>query len=247
MVIQSPTLLAYGRQLQEDDQCHTPDPWCNIPQAQLCKDHTRSIIHVDIVNSSPFTPVSTDPDEPLILTPAMLTQKFGIPLVPPGNFDDGDLFLRQWWQVQSLASTFLMTWRREYLSGLQGHQKWWTERPNLMDGDVVLLKDSLLKRQKWPAGRITKTSLSDDGKVRKVEVNLSKTVYQNCFVWHLTDARWGVWGNQICFALQLSHPTGCFVYFIFRFVLNCDYHTLVVTLYVLFLSTSETGSEVISF
>lgn len=130
---------------------------------------------MDIVNSSPLTPVFTDPEEPLILTPAMLlTQKFGIPLVPPGNFDDGDLFQHQWWQVQSLANTFLMTWRKEYLSGLQGHQKWRTERPNLMDGDVVLLKDSLVKRQKWPTGLITKTSPSDDGKVRKVEVKLVK-------------------------------------------------------------------------
>ena len=39
-----------------------------------------------------------------------------------------------------------------------------------MDGDVVLLRDSLVKRHNWPTGMITRTFPSDDGKVRKVEV-----------------------------------------------------------------------------
>lgn len=126
-----------------------------------------------IVNSRPLTSVSTDPDEPLILTPAMLlTQKIAVLPVPPGNFDDSNIFRRQWHQVQSLANTFWERWKREYLSSLQGRKKWRTERPNLMDGDVVLMKDNSLKRHDWPTGLITRTFPSDDGKVRKVEVKV---------------------------------------------------------------------------
>lgn len=126
-----------------------------------------------IVNSRPLTSVSTDPDEPLILTPAMLlTQKIAVLPVPPGNFDDSNIFRHQWHQVQSLANTFWERWKREYLSSLQGRKKWRTERPNLMDGDVVLMKDNSLKRHDWPTGLIIRTFPSDNGKVRKVEVKV---------------------------------------------------------------------------
>lgn len=46
-----------------------------------------------IVNAWPLTTVSTDPEHPVILTPAMLlTQKYGMPPVPPGQFESRDLF-----------------------------------------------------------------------------------------------------------------------------------------------------------
>ena len=128
-----------------------------------------------IVNSRPLTSVSADPDEPLILTPAMLlTQKVGLPQVPPGNFENTDLFRSQWRRVQSLANAFWDRWRREYLCSLQGRPKWRKERPNLMAGDLVLMKDNSVKRHDWPTGLITKTFPSDDGKVRKIEVKVMK-------------------------------------------------------------------------
>lgn len=63
-----------------------------------------------IVNARPLTAVSTDPEHPEILTPAMLlTQKVAMPLVPPGHFDDRDLFRTQWRCVQYLANCLLGT------------------------------------------------------------------------------------------------------------------------------------------
>lgn len=78
-------------------------------------------------------------DQPVILTAAMLiTQKVDTPPVLPGQFDDSDLLRSQWWWVQSLANTFWDCWK-EYITGLQGHRKWRTKRPNPQEGDVVLL------------------------------------------------------------------------------------------------------------
>lgn len=123
-----------------------------------------------IINARPLTPVSTDPDAPFLLTPAMLlTQKGAVP-PPPGEFSDRDLHQSQWRQVQARASTFWTRWRREYLPTLQSRRKWVGEHRNLQQGDVVLLKDSQAARNEWPLALVTATYPSQDGKVRKVEV-----------------------------------------------------------------------------
>ena len=95
-----------------------------------------------IINSRPLIPVSSDPEAPLILTPAMLlTQKIGTPPIPPGNFLDTNLLKHEWKRVQALADAFWARWKLEYLNTLQSRQKWHTKKPNLKDGDIVLLKD----------------------------------------------------------------------------------------------------------
>ncbi|XP_035860336.1 uncharacterized protein LOC118495618 [Sander lucioperca] len=100
-----------------------------------------------IVNARPLIPVSTNPEAPLILTPSMLlTQKTGVSLSPASNFSKGDLLKNQWKRVQALAETFWARWRREYLSTLQCRQKWQSQKPNLKEGDVILMEDSQTKR-----------------------------------------------------------------------------------------------------
>lgn len=69
-----------------------------------------------ILNTRPLTPVSTDPDNPTILIPAIiLIQKMTAVTAPPGDFDRKDLHKNQWKQVQCLAESFWKRWRQEYL------------------------------------------------------------------------------------------------------------------------------------
>ncbi|KAL4006296.1 aggrecan 1 [Sarotherodon galilaeus] len=128
-----------------------------------------------IINARPLVPISTDPDSPAVLTPAMLiTQKMSAVSAPLGNFSSGQLFGKQWKHVQHLADTFWKRWKGEYLSTLQSRAKWTVTRPNVKEGDVVLLKDSQASRNEWPMGLIVKTFPSSDKKVRKVEVRTVK-------------------------------------------------------------------------
>ena len=137
-----------------------------------------------IVNSRPLTPISTDPESPFLLTPAMLlTQKVCTLRPPPGDFTDSNLHRQQWRQVQHLADTFWSRWRREYLATLQSRSKWQEERQNLKEGDVVLLKDAQAKRNDWPMALVTNALASSDGRVRKVELRVAsngtiKTFYR---------------------------------------------------------------------
>ena len=126
-----------------------------------------------IINARPLVPISTDPDSPAVLTPAMLlTQKVNAVCAPSGNFSSGQLFGKQWKHVQNLADTFWKRWKGEYLSTFQSRAKWTETRPNVEEGDVVLLKDSQVSRNEWPMGLIVKTFPSSDKKVRKVEVRI---------------------------------------------------------------------------
>ncbi|KAJ8015814.1 hypothetical protein DPEC_G00000260 [Dallia pectoralis] len=120
--------------------------------------------------------LSTDAEMPQVLSPAMLlTQKASIAPAPPGDFKVDHLHKSQWRQVQSLADCFWKRWRQEFLATLQPRRKWAEVRPNLQEGDVVLLRDCQVKRNEWPIGLITKTMPSSDDRVRKVMV---KTVKQ---------------------------------------------------------------------
>lgn len=76
----------------------------------------------------------------------LLTQKIDPVSPPPGEHDLKDLYSKQWKQVQALADAFWKRWRQEYLASLQPRQKWHVDKPNLSEGDVVLLKDAQVKR-----------------------------------------------------------------------------------------------------
>lgn len=119
-----------------------------------------------IVNNRPLVPVSTDAEDPFILTPAtLLTQKCGPLSSTSGEFDSKDLFKCQWRYVQSLASTFWDQWRKQYLSTLQSRTKWISSKPNITPGSVVLMRDEQSKRNEWPLGVITQVFPSKDGKI----------------------------------------------------------------------------------
>ena len=124
-----------------------------------------------IMNSRPLTPVSTDPEAPKILSPSMiLTQKPSPLPPPPGKFTPKDLYAAQWRQVQYLANVFWARWKREFLPLLQVRRKWTQDRPNLREGDLVLLKDKEVARNEWPIALVTQVFPSKDSKVRKIEV-----------------------------------------------------------------------------
>lgn len=47
------------------------------------------------------------------------------------------------------------------------------KRPNLKEGDVVLLKDKQARPHEWSMGRIRKAFQSNDGLVQKVDVKVT--------------------------------------------------------------------------
>jgi hypothetical protein len=157
----------------------------NILNAMIAEVANRQLTHevlstlmaevTSILNNRPLLPVSSDPSAPEILTPATILSLKSLPLqAPPGQFTTKDLHTAQWRQVQFLANLFWSRWRKEFLPTLQPRRKWQRDSPNMKEGDVVLLREKETHRNEWPLARVIKTYPSDDGKVRKVDVETAR-------------------------------------------------------------------------
>lgn len=123
-----------------------------------------------IVNSRPLVPVSTDPEDPLPLSPSLILTHKPDNTVDCLPTDSKDLLRSQWRRVQHLADTFWKRWRTQYLQTLQNYRKWKQKKRNLVIGDVILLKDNSVTRNSWPLGRVVRVFPSADGQVRKEEI-----------------------------------------------------------------------------
>ncbi|KAK2568829.1 hypothetical protein P5673_006874 [Acropora cervicornis] len=133
-----------------------------------------------IVNARPVLPVPSDPEMPEILTPVTL-------LTQNSRAFSTDLYSKQWRQVQHLANMFWTRWHKQYLPNLQPRRKWQGETRNLKEGDLVLLHCKESPRNYWPLARITKASISTDGKVRKVEMMTAKDASTKSYTRPVTE------------------------------------------------------------
>ena len=120
-----------------------------------------------ILNDRPLTPVSSDPRDPLALTPNMVLLMKSNRCLPVGVFNKDDVYAKRWWkQIQYLADVFWRRWLREYLPLLQKRQKWQRKITNVKKGDVVLVASDHSPRGQWPLARVDEVNYGRDGLVR---------------------------------------------------------------------------------
>ncbi|XP_064556716.1 uncharacterized protein LOC135441151 [Drosophila montana] len=126
------------------------------------------VCHIaSIINSRPLFPLSEDPADLDVLTPAHF-------LIggPSSSFDEPDVIHLQfdrldgWQRVTHLQQLFWSRWREEYLTLLQQRSKWRTPKPGLCVNDIVLVKDENLPPLRWPLARITELIVGNDGVAR---------------------------------------------------------------------------------
>lgn len=97
-----------------------------------------------IINNRPLVSVSTDATTPFILTPAtLLTQKTPDACVAR-EFTNKDLYNVY---MRSLIDFGPDGMENTCLPCLQNRRKWTDARPNLKEGDVVLLRDKSVHRK----------------------------------------------------------------------------------------------------
>ncbi|XP_036347061.1 uncharacterized protein LOC118756403 isoform X2 [Rhagoletis pomonella] len=120
-----------------------------------------------IVNSHPLCPITENPHDLDVLTPAHFL--IGGPLVAitePNVTHLNMNCLSRWQRICQMQQIFWQKWSTSYLSLLQERSKWRTATPNVQQGAMVLLKDDNLPPLKWTLGRIERSFTGDDGYVR---------------------------------------------------------------------------------
>ena len=130
-----------------------------------------------IVNSRPLTKLSMDINDDLPLTPSHFLSTAALPNISPGNFTSADGFRRKWKHIQYLTDMFWRRYIRSYMTELQRRQKWHQARPNLKEGDLVLIVGENVPRRLWPLGIIKAVNTGRDGLVRSCRVKTRATEF----------------------------------------------------------------------
>lgn len=110
------------------------------------------------------------------LTPNhLLASKTSVVLSPPRNFQRPDLYSsKRWRRVQYFTNQFWFRWQRDYFTLQYKRKKWNTLQRNSQVGDMVILHNDDLSRNRWPLAKITKVLPSKDGPVRKVQLLIKR-------------------------------------------------------------------------
>ena len=130
-----------------------------------------------IINSRPLTTASGEPGDLEPLTPNhILTTKSTVILPPPGKFQQNDVYmLRRWRRVQHLANLFWSRWKKEYLVVMQERSKWQNPQRNLVEGDIVLIREENVPRNFWSLALVLQVEPNGQGLVRSAVVKTQAT------------------------------------------------------------------------
>jgi hypothetical protein len=132
-----------------------------------------------ILNSRPITPNSSDPRDLSTLTPRHFLIGQPIHALPELEITEVQINrLNRWQLIWQCHQSYWKRWSREYLSTLQGRQKWFKTFLNLMIGDMVIVEAPSRPPTEWRLGRITEVHPGSDDVVHVVSVPL-RTVSTN--------------------------------------------------------------------
>lgn len=125
-----------------------------------------------VLNSRPISPLSSDPEDLLPLTPGHFL--IGRPLCALPEHDYTEIAtnrLTKFKHIQQIIQHFWCRWYKEYISGLQSRQKWKYPVTNVIKiGTLVIIKEDNLPPLKWKLGRIHQLHPGEDNIVRVVSV-----------------------------------------------------------------------------
>lgn len=131
------------------------------------------------LNSRPICQLSSDPNDPQVLTPGHFL--IGAPLnslpEPDYNHVPGNR-LNRWQLTQQCVQRVWHHWSRDYLNQLQQRKKWNTPSPNLQPGMLMLLKDDNTSPLQWRLATIEEIHPGPDGLVRVASVRTTSGVFK---------------------------------------------------------------------
>lgn len=132
-----------------------------------------------VMNTRPLCrTLSSDPSEPLALTPAHFLNYTPLKYLPAKEITEDRVHLLSRHEfLDKLVQSFWKRWRAEYLHTLQSRQKWNTPSDPITVGTVVILKTENAPPLHWPLGVVTEVFPDSNGVTRVVRVKTASGLY----------------------------------------------------------------------
>lgn len=135
-----------------------------------------------VLNSRPLTPLSSEPDDYMPLTPGHFIIGRPLTSLPSPDYQDmPNNRLTRFQQIEKLRQHFWSRWSKEYVSELQQRIKWRTNKDALKINSLVLLKEDNSPPLKWRLGRVVAVYPGTDGIVRVADVRTATGVVRRSF------------------------------------------------------------------
>ncbi|KAG7198908.1 hypothetical protein KM043_015726 [Ampulex compressa] len=131
-----------------------------------------------VLNAKSLTPLSSDPSDLNVLTPAhFLIGGSMTTTVEPDLTDTPINWLSRWQHLEQQKQHFWRRWSKEYLHHLMQRPKWTiTSTRPLRSGDMVIVREDNLPPLQWLLGREEKTVPRADGEVRAATIRTSRGI-----------------------------------------------------------------------
>ncbi|XP_058789062.1 uncharacterized protein LOC131663025 [Phymastichus coffea] len=132
-----------------------------------------------ILNSRPLYAISTDPNDPLAVTPAHILIGRPFNFLPENDFvsvPDNRLTTYQF--ITKVRQDFWKRWHKEYLYELQVRQKWLHSNIELKPGLVVVLLEDNPSCVRWPLGVVEEVHPGSNGIARVARVKIASGTYK---------------------------------------------------------------------
>lgn len=132
-----------------------------------------------VMNTRPLCrTLSSDPCEPLALTPAHFLNYTPLKYLPAREVKENRLsLLSRHDLLDKLVQSFWRRWRSEYLHTLQTREKWNTPSNPIRVGTVVILKIENAPPLHWPLGLVEEVFPATNGVTRVVRVKTASGSY----------------------------------------------------------------------
>ena len=124
----------------------------------------------NLVNERPIGRHPTDPSDGVYLCPNQLLLGRASSRAPAGPFKEPSKTSQRYLLVENITNSFWRQWTRDFFPSLLVRHKWHTAKRNVKIGDVVIIQDAKQLRGNWRLARVSKVMPSDDGQVRRVEL-----------------------------------------------------------------------------
>ena len=131
-----------------------------------------------VLNSRPIGIMSTDPNDPAVLTPAHFLIGRPLKMVPQPDYTSvPDNRLSIWRFISKARQDFWKRWHVEYLSELQKRQRWIEGKGEIVPGSIVIVIDKNQSCSQWPLGKVVEVYPGSDGITRVAKLRTKSGEY----------------------------------------------------------------------